>query len=323
LLIAALVMTALPSQVRALADGGDQERPIRLYATAMAGPIGSLDAFGKALINERPTSGEQDLWGGELIESPQGASTQAWFERIGRVTLAGGTAVRFGVAPGSVLVASLLGGSITVKLDRNASAYVQAAGNAFTGSMGASFRVSSRGGDSTVEIIAGTVSAEQLTQPNYKIRPVDDQGRPVDLGRTLSVRARSTRQFQIQVTDENDRPVPDLPILFSLADPCLGSLAAGGATSLRKNTDRRGIAAVPIAFGAIKCLSSVSASVEGTNIKFTQEVNVSPAPSGFWTARNSLLIAAGAAAAATTAAVVSASDEGEPIQPVPPPRVRP
>src|SRR5436853_1895663 len=51
--------------------------------------------------------------------------------------------------------------------------------------------------------------AWQTAPPHrYTLRP------PAGQGSSLSVAARSTRQIQIQVTDENDKPVADLAILF-------------------------------------------------------------------------------------------------------------
>jgi peroxiredoxin len=40
--------------------------------------------------------------------------------------------------------------------------------------------------------------------------------KPLNIGATTDVHARSSRSLQVRVTDENDRPVPDLPLLFTL-----------------------------------------------------------------------------------------------------------
>src|SRR3989442_943422 len=102
---------------------------------------------------------------------------------------------------------------------------------------------------------AGVVPAQDQPPPqDVNIRVVDELGRPVASGAALSVRARSTRQIQVQVTDKNDKPLPDLPVLFSLGDPCIGSLGLGALAgpNFRQKTDKRGIAAVPLLSGAAR-----------------------------------------------------------------------
>ena len=329
-LIAALVISSLPGLASA---GNGPDQPIKLHAVAFPGPIGSVEALGPISIDGRQAGGGKFLWGGELIEAPAGTIAPVSLDAVGRVTLAAGTAVRLSSIPSSddqsgkrLLIARLLRGNIAVDLSQEAGAYVEAPGASFSALRGANFRVSVEEGRAVLHTVSGTIeTAVQASRPNYKIRPVDQLGRPVDLGRTLSVRARSTRNFQIQVTDENDKPIPDLPILFSLSDPCLGSLGvgAGAGTNFKKNTDRKGIAAVPFIIGAAKCLGSLSAKVEGTSTEFVQQVQVEP-KEGFWNTRNSLVVAliAGAATAGIVLAATSGGDN-EPIRPVPPPVVKP
>ena len=331
-LIAVLVIGSLPRNTRA-AGGADGDARIRLHATALAGPIGSVNAFGSLSINGRQAIGENFLWGGELIEATHGAATLLSFDSIGSVSLGEGAAARFSATRSSteeagrrVLIASLLRGNVAIELQSNAGAYVEAGSARFNALPGASFRIGMRGGRAVLNTISGTVNTEsQQGRPNYKIRPVDELGRPVDLGRTLSVRARSTRNFQIQVTDENDKPIPDLPILFSLGNPCLGSLGlgAGAGSSFRKKTDNKGIAAVPFVVGAAKCLGSLSAKVEGTNTEFTQEIGVQR--QGFWSTQNSLIVAGivGGAVLASILIINSGGNDNQRIQPVPPPVVKP
>src|SRR5215510_1304187 len=173
---------------------------------------------------------------------------------------------------------------------------------------------------------AGVVPAQDQPPPqDVNIRVVDELGRPVASGAALSVRARSTRQIQVQVTDKNDKPLPDLPVLFSLGDPCLGSLGLGvaaGAT-LRQKTDKRGIAAVPLVAGAARCAASIVAKVEGTNASVSIQTNVVQ-QKRFWSTQNTALVAAAAAGAGVGIGLaVSNSGSNEPIRPVPPPQVKP
>jgi hypothetical protein len=117
-----------------------------------------------------------------------------------------------------------------------------------------------------------TVKVAWQTAPphRYTLRP------PAGQGSSLSVAARSTRQLQIQVTDENDKPVADLAILFSLSDACLGTLGVGvgAGTTAREKTDNRGIATIPWVVGAAKCAGAIAAMVEGTTFAFTYQVAI-------------------------------------------------
>jgi hypothetical protein len=331
LAIAVLLISGQPRFAFAGDPANDEDRPLRLYATALAGPIGWIAAPDATEINGKPANGRQAVWDGDFVEARHGTMTLANFDSIGRVTLSDGAAVRFASGSsdnetgGRLLVASLVRGTIAVQLNHGARAYIEAAGDRFSAHPGASFRLALRTGRASLKTLSGAVSAEVQTQrPTYKIRPVDELGRPVNLGATLSVRSRSTRNFQIQVTDENDKPIPDLPILFSLGNPCLGTLvSAGGGTSFRKNTDDRGIAGVPFISGAAAgCIGSLIAKVEGTNVEFSQEISVQQKNS-FWTTRNSLLLAGAIGAVAIGTAFAIAADDGSPITPVPPPTVRP
>jgi hypothetical protein len=128
------------------------------------------------------------------------------------------------------------------------------------------------------------------------------------------------------VTDENDKPVADLPIIFSLSDSCLGTLGLGvaaGATFTQK-TDNRGIAVVPFSVGAAKCAGTLIAKVQGSDASYTYRVQVNSATT-FWTARNTLIVA-GVAAAGVVGGLAAAGAFGgssEQVTPVPPPRVNP
>lgn len=327
LLILALITGFSPNAARTDGDGAEADRPVRLYASARFGPIGVIRENSSAVvINGRACGGEQMIWGGELIEAPSDRSLRVSFDSVGQVIIDRGTMARFATSLANpenggrhVLVASVVNGGLNVKLEQDACAYVEAAGSSFTASRGSRFRVSVAEGLASVETIEGavTVGQQPAGQRRYILRPVAGQGA------TLSVSARSTRQVQIQVTDENDRPIPDLPLLFSLGSPCLGSLGigAGAGTLFKEKTDRRGIAAVPWIAGAAKCKGAITVKVEGTDDSFTYQTEVSQ--SGFWTARNSVLVGAAAAAAGIGIALANGGASKEPIIPVPPPQVRP
>jgi hypothetical protein len=171
---------------------------------------------------------------------------------------------------------------------------------------------------------AGVVPAQDQPPPqDVNIRVVDELGRPVASGAALSVRARSTRQIQVQVTDKNDKPLPDLPVLFSLGDPCIGSLGLGALAgpNFRQKTDKRGIAAVPLLAGAARCSGSIIARVEGTNASVSIQTTVKPS-GRFFSTRNTLILAALAGAGVAIGLVVANSGSGS-IKPLPPTVVRP
>jgi hypothetical protein len=316
----------------------DQQRPIRLYASARFGPIGviKLNSLSAVAIDGRLAQGEASIWGGELIKVAADRSVRIALASIGQVTLARGSMVRIARARASsddagyeVLVASIVAGSVEVKLNAAAGAYVEAGSSAFTASRGASFSVSVEEGRASLSTAAGDVRVQDQPVPqDVNIRVVDDLGRPVSSGSQFSVRARSTRQVQVQVTDKNDKPLPDLPVLFSLGNPCLGTLGLGAVAGLTlvQKTDKRGIAAVPLVAGAAKCAASIVAKVEGTNASVTIQANIQ-STTGFFSTQNTILVVAAAAAVAGTVTGVVVSNSGSssntPLTPVPPPTVKP
>jgi peroxiredoxin len=92
--------------------------------------------------------------------------------------------------------------------------------------------------------------------------------KPLHVGASIEVRARSVRSLQVRVTDENDRPVSDLPVLFTLAEGG-GQGGAGtiaGGLQRRATTDAQGVATAEFQAGALAGASAVvKAQVEGTS----------------------------------------------------------
>lgn len=329
LLIVALVLGLTPAPAAALDKSAGEGRAIHLRVTERFSPIGAIvgnvTGLGTAKIDGRIASREQPIWGGELIQSPTEATVRVAFDSTGEAALAGGASARFGVVPNDdgmqVLVAAIVRGGVNFKLRPDAGAYVEAAGSAFAASPGAKFTVGVVDGNAALTIASGAVETQpQPAQQRYILRP------PAGQGGSISVAARATRQVQIQVTDENDKPVADLPMLFSLANPCLGTLGLGvaaGATFVEK-TDSRGIATVPLIVGAAKCAGSLIVKVQGTDTSYTYQVQVNT-PSTFWSPRNISILGA-VAAGATVGGLAAAgvfSGNNDPVQPVPPPRVNP
>ncbi|MBI3649652.1 MAG: hypothetical protein HY231_01240 [Acidobacteria bacterium] len=298
--IVAVALMALTLPKPARADNPDEDKPIRLRAVAESAPLGSLFSLGKVALNGKASSGEQTLWGSELIYalSDNGASVDV--EALASVTLKKGALVRLAKNTNAnrdanlrgVLIASLVNGEVNVKLQEDASAYVQTCGRVFTSSKGAAFRVSAKDGVALVSAAYGTIEEQQPATPKkYFVRPVG-------LGAQTSVRARSTRQIQVQVTDENDKPVPDIPIIFALGSAGAGTLGSGSAAGATATvqTNAQGQATVQFTAGENASTTDITATVEGTRYSWTGSLSVAAAGAGFWTPLNTTLVIAGAAA---------------------------
>lgn len=332
LLMFCTILTAGLSPAPASSDGSDREQPIRLYARASAEPIGSItgDPLGtKTLaINGQITRGDQPLWGGELLQAVSNEPVRVAIDDVGSLTLASGAMIRVSTSRAitgehsrPVMVASLLRGDISVKLSEQAGAYVEAMGTAFTASAGARFNLLIRDNRALLDSVAGEVTETRFVrQTDLKIRALDELGRPIASGSRFSVRARSTRQIQVQVTDQNDRPVANVAVVFALGDPCLGTLGVGAGTNRRETTDNRGIAAVPWTAGAARCVAALTATIEGTNIAVSLQGQVNTP--GFFTARNTLLVGAGVLAGAGVG-IYYGTKKNDEIEPVPPPVIIP
>ena len=93
--------------------------------------------------------------------------------------------------------------------------------------------------------------------------------KPFNLGISTDVRARSTRNLQVRVTDENDRPIPDAQVLFLLSSGGTDSSSVGsfaGQTSLRAMTNAEGVAQVDYTAGeTVGSKARIKAQVEGSD----------------------------------------------------------
>lgn len=314
----AVILITQTSLARVKAENGSDEiRPLRLYAREGAGPIGRAFSTGMLKVSGRATEGEQFVWEGQLIEAPHNASARVRFDSVGEITLAPRSSACFSISEsgGRALVASLTNGDIKVRLEPDAGAYISAYGTVISSSPGAAFRVLTRGAGARVETISGSVETQQPAQRRYVVRPVGS-------GSNISVRARATRQIQVRVTDENDDPVPDIPIIFALGSGG-GNFAgsfSGGGTSVTVRTDSQGVARTDFTADSSALNNTITATVEGT--RFTWEGTITVTAGGFWTARNTAIIVAIAAGAAVGIAIAATRDDEE-LRPIPPPQVRP
>jgi hypothetical protein len=280
----------------------DEDRPIRLYATAESGPIGRMESFTAARVNGLRSNQDQLIWGGEILQAPPDRGARVWLDGVGQVTLNSGAIAKLTVTPkrfddtinGALLIASLIKGNVTVKLGQTAEAYVEASGSALVASRGASFRVGTGESGPLFEAMTGAVSVEaQLPQGRYSIRPVAGRA-------NISVRNRQTREVQVQVTDENDKPVPDVAVVFSLGGS--GATLGAGATTVTVTTNALGVATATVT-GTAQGASSVTATIAGTNVSTTIGVTT-VAAAGILTGTTIGIVAAAAAGTVATVVVV-------------------
>lgn len=320
----ALVLTCTLAPRLTRADDGSQERPIHLYATATPEPIGAIYSLTPFVIAGRLVYGGQTIWGGELIQAPTDSSVRVQLDSIGQVTIANGAAARLarrftGSDGRSLLIASLVNGHMSVDLLQNAGAYIESSGSVFKASSGAHFRVGIREGRAIVDAASGEVQIDtQAQQRGLKIRLVepnpDPLKPPIDLGLRLDVEKRTTRETQWQVTDEHDKPVPDIPLILTVT----GNVGRfGNAATFSGTTNAQGIVNAPFTAGSSPGNDVINARIPGTDTSENARVTVK---SKSHSMRNRILIGAGVLA--TTLIVIKTRDDG-PIEQSPPPTVIP
>jgi len=307
--------------------GRELSHSVRLDTPSIVGAIGRAESLTAMRINGRVAHSKELIWDGELLEAPAESSVRVALDAIGQITLSRGTIVRLNAARARldgrqsrrVLVATLIRGEVSVKLQPEAGAYIQAGRSSYAASAGATFRIGAHDGQAMSEAASGVVqdlgnwtielatavadtaieaarAQARSTPPRYFVRPL--------VNPSITVKARSTRQIQIQVTDENDRRVPDLPVIFLLngtGGPQVGSFSAGTATgaSVTVNTNAQGIATATYQAGDNPGSISYTVMVQGTTYSWTGLITVVKFVPGFWTVQNALPVFATAALGVT------------------------
>jgi len=284
IVLLALIIQPMPHVARA--DDADNDKLIKLFAVAGMSPIGVAKSAGKMLVNGRLIVGEETIWSGELVQAPLDANMVLQLDEIGQVSLKRGAIARFSTAmtsfndgtSGRRLVAWLAQGDMRVFLKEDAGAYIEAGGSSFHTERGASFKVGITDGQAELSEVSGAVTtAVQNVQAARKIFPLGSSGRPIAAQGKIQVRLRSTRTVQFQVTDENDRPIPDVPIIITIGSAAHGALGAG-TTTIATTTGTNGIASANFVGGAVKGTDSVTAQVSGSNVQWQGSVLWSPPP---------------------------------------------
>jgi hypothetical protein len=165
---------------------------------------------------------------------------------------------------------------------------------------------------------------KQVTQAGtatrrYKIRPVG-------FDYSLTVATRSTRQIQVQVTDENDRPVPDAPLIWGLKSASGKTVGAlQNAQTFQSITNAQGIGTAPFDAGQVPGSDMFTVTIAGTTTTFSGAINVVRPIGGFWNVPTATPVVATVVATVVVAGVVAKknADQPQPVPPVVPIIIRP
>jgi hypothetical protein len=308
------------------------------------------------VIDGRPAYGEQWIWGGELIQTAVGSTVRVDIDRVGLITLKNAAVARLATATRPhLVVASLIGGDMAVRLQQGAVAYIESCGSAFKSSSGASFDVRTRNGKASLDITTGTVDVEQRRRTTIRATTVrlDPNKRPVSIG-TVPLDTKTGQSAQAisqwrkyyegtgtsgqimsfaprivlanyhpaQQPAQTDEPAVRRTVNFRLEPPTLGTIDPQG------QTDGQGVVSVTFRAGRAQASGEIVADIvpdssdpPGTFYEqYRRPVNVIRV---FWT-RTRILIAAGAVAAVSgcLAAGGCRPNPNKQLQQAPPPVIR-
>jgi hypothetical protein len=265
-------------------------------STPATNSIGAVESLNGMIVNGRVTSGREMLWGGEVLEAPKGSGARVAFPTIGQVVLNSGAKAKVStenvgiVTPGQptqrVLAAQLLNGDVQVRFDPNASGYVRAGDSVMAGTRGASFRVEMREGNGAVDVTNGSVMVignwpllappvmrdeasgkTRLANKTYNLRPANLAG-------AFAVGTNGSHNIQMRVTDEQNQPVADVPVKFTLNGAGALGMTKFGLNSIEVKTNAQGIASIPYHASANVGSANVTAEIPGTNATTTTTANV-------------------------------------------------
>ncbi|HYV07020.1 MAG TPA: hypothetical protein VFB82_20660 [Blastocatellia bacterium] len=225
----ALVLTCGLFPKQTLADDGSKEKPVRLYASEAYSPIGVAYSLSTFLVDGRRVVGEQGIWGGELIRGATDSGVNVRMDSVGRILLKPSAVARLAATRTTfddrqhpLLVASLLVGDISVRLDPDAAAYIESCESAVTSSLGASFNIRIRDGRAIVDVATGTVSVEPQT-PSLRFK-----GRSVQVAAGASSLLTAARTVAIppggDTVDTNTKSRKRIVVFWAKSTPQTSSL---------------------------------------------------------------------------------------------------
>lgn len=325
-LIIALTWALVPIPARA--DDRSGGTLSRMPAGAFV-PIGRVYSLGDLSINGRRVYGEQMIWAGELLQVSNDASACVVLDSIGLVGLERGAELRAATTltsavneTGPILILSLISGNMFVKLQENASAYIEACGSEFTTTNGVSLRIEIRGSEAFVDVTKGEVRpAARELQPepiDGKIVTVDSRGSPVGDPRpkTIKTQPNAVEKIAILLTGRTTgkRLSAGRLVRFLLLNPAAGRFNSPDVTV---PTNDYGVAIATFTAGPNRDQTKVTATVVGCSEPSWEGQIKIEKPRGL---RNKILLGAAVAAAAAIIIIVKRPKDG-PLKQLPPPMI--
>ncbi len=280
--------------------GNNATQPTKAFTNT----IGAAESLRGVIVNGKIVAGREMLWGGEILEAPQGSGARVMFNSIGQLLLNSGAKAKVtmetvGVhsvdaTPQKVLAAQLLSGDAFLKFDANASGYVRAGDSVMAGSRGAQFRVEMRDGNGAVNVSEGSVMvignwpvappamARDAISGKIKLETKSYSIRPANLTSYIPITVNTSRNISMRVTDDKNRPVADVPVKFSLEGAGSLGISIFGVNSAEIRTDAKGIATIPYNASAAAGNVTVRAEVPGTSATTTTTAAVTTQDANFF-----------------------------------------
>ncbi|MFL6215498.1 MAG: hypothetical protein ACJ74J_16575 [Blastocatellia bacterium] len=243
-----------------------QNHPRYSASGGSSGPIGMIWSDGQVRMNGRLAGGGQPVWSGDLLEAVSSASNQVFIESVGQVSLMSNARVRLslGATGGDeqsihpVLVAALLDGDLALRLNQEASAYVETGGQGFQSSAGAVFRIGMRDGHPFVDTERGWVEPAST-----------DSGRIISVGSASMIdrKTNSTRAARGRTNVPKGQEQTCLVELRWVDKPGRQHLVravswAGGLSLSRMQGDSQPAVGVPVAFRLTNLIGTLNGQTD-------------------------------------------------------------
>ncbi len=254
--------------------------------------IGASESLSGILINGKLSTGRESLWGGEILEAPKNSGARLTFDSLAQVSLNSGAKAKVSIektgdqSATRVLAAQLLTGNVNIKFDHEASGYVRAGDSVMAASRGANFRVEMREGNGAMDVSSGSVMVigdwRVIAPAVIKDSKTGKIGfdaksysiKPTNLNSMFNVAVKGSRELAMRVTDENNKPVSEAAVKFTLEGTGLLGSSMFGTNTAEVLTDKQGIAKVVYHAGTAAGTATVNAEVQGTNAKAATRANV-------------------------------------------------
>ena len=267
-------------------------RTERSPLVSMTKTIGAAESLSGILINGKLSTGRESLWGGEILEAPKNSGARLTFDSLAQISLNSGAKAKVSIEKTGaqvdtrVLATQLLSGNVNIKFDSEASGYVRAGDSVMAASRGANFRVDMREGNGALDVNSGSVMVigdwRVIAPAVIKDSKTGKVGfdsksysiKPANLNSMFNVGVKGSRSIAMRVTDENNKPVSEAAVKFTLEGSGMLGSAMFGTNTAEVLTDKEGIAKVVYHAGKDVGAATVNAEVQGTNAKSATRANV-------------------------------------------------